>query len=325
MKKAAYVLIALALTAPIVGQTPDLPQPSYRFINTWRMGRIDERITEWGKEGYDVQFVGRCPSSDVAVLLKRDDERTRTYRFVTTSRYATFIKEVNEAGLQGFRLVRGAAAASFPKSVQWIAVLAHDPSGQKFTYSGLQVNDEGMKLLVEAVKRGAIVAAGLGDRFILEESQGGKAPSASSSETDYRLVSTQKTSTLEAELQRAATEGFHTVESAMMRVLVARDQSSSPSGVDYHLIAMRRAPTAERELQAAGGEGFRLNLTMPCTEQEGMFILHRPKGSTERYDYRVVALKEETADVTLQAAGRDGYRVSGLLNEFAVLERQLRN
>ncbi|MCM3881102.1 MAG: hypothetical protein ND807_13420 [Vicinamibacterales bacterium] len=314
----AAALFVVASTSWTIGQTP----ATYRFFNTNSMGKLGQRIVASGAEGYGVQFVGRCAGRDVAVLLKRDGLGARTYEFVQTSRYATFVKELNDAGSRGFRLIRGTTASFYPSGSNWAVVVARDADGRRFTYSGVQANDEGLKALVDGTKRGATVAAGIGDRFILEETQGGGSVSAGETDREYRILSTEKTSTLEGEIKTSASDGYRAIESALLRVVMARDIGTTTPTAEYRLIAMRRASTAERELQAAGAEGFHIDLVPECTNQEGMFVLQRSLAG-RRFDYRIATLKEETADDVVRGGESNGFHVAVLMNELAVLERQL--
>ena len=52
-----------------------------------------------------------------------------------------------------------------------------------------------------------------------------------------------------------------------------------------------------------------------------MFILQRKPGTSERFEYQILALREETADRLLRESEAEGYRIAVLLNELVVLER----
>lgn len=84
-------------------------------------------------------------------------------------------------------------------------------------------------------------------------------------EFQYRLLATQRTSTMERELQRAASAGydyhsqtvFETVGGGREVVVILqrhRDREG-PSEWEYSLLATSRTSTMERELRAAGNQG----------------------------------------------------------------------
>ena len=104
-----------------------------------------------------------------------------------------------------------------------------------------------------------------------------------------------------------------------MTVIMERDPSASVP-VDYRVIAMRYADTAARELQAAGAEGFRIAL-VPQSTAEGVFVLQRSPGQSERFTYIVGRLKEENPNELLARAEAEGFRVVLLFSDLVVLER----
>lgn len=321
---AAIVLVALAVC--VDGHTQAVaPDQPYLFIDTGNMSKLGERLIEAGNEGYELLFMARCPSgSHAGAILKRDGTE-RNYRFVHTRRYTSFVEELNEAGSQSFRVVPAAMQAFNPGAGgdNRVAVLARQSNGARFTYSAVKGDGDGAKVLTEASKRGVKLIAVLGDQFIFEEIQGASDISVAAGEREYRIVTTAKTSSLEKEIQQAAADGFRAIQSGSMRVLMEREPGSTTAPLDYRVIAMTRVNTAERELQAAGAEGFRIALVPECKGSEGMFVLIRTPGTSERFDYRIVTLGEQTANGWLVRAEAEGYRVVVLFSNFVVFERPL--
>ncbi len=81
----------------------------------------------------------------------------------------------------------------------------------------------------------------------------------------YKLLATNKTSSLEKEMQEAAESGFEykgqtIFESSMggreVCVIMERDRSSRSRSADYRLLATSRTSTMEKELAAAGSQGY---------------------------------------------------------------------
>jgi hypothetical protein len=65
-------------------------------------------------------------------------------------------------------------------------------------------------------------------------------------------------------------------------------------------------------------------LVVPESNSEGVFVLHRAAGTSDKFQYEIVRLKENTAGELLKSAEADGYHVIVLLNDLAVLERTSR-
>ena len=82
----------------------------------------------------------------------------------------------------------------------------------------------------------------------------------------YKLLATQKTSTMQKELQEAADQGFHyrgqTVFSTSFGgkevVAILERDKDEPKSFEYKLLATTRTSTLEKELQAAGSAGYEL-------------------------------------------------------------------
>jgi len=95
----------------------------------------------------------------------------------------------------------------------------------------------------------------------------------------YKLLATQKTSTMEKELQRAADEGYSYLEQTVFEtafggrevvVIMERDPARKERYRSYRLLATTKTSTMEKELQEAGGEGYvLLGLTIGKTEFGG--------------------------------------------------------
>jgi hypothetical protein len=97
---------------------------------------------------------------------------------------------------------------------------------------------------------------------IMARARGGDAPRAPRS---YRLLATNRTRTLEKEMQASGAEGFdykgQTIfESAFggreVAVILERDSSTQDLRFDYRLLATSKTSTMEKELSQAGQEGF---------------------------------------------------------------------
>jgi hypothetical protein len=148
------------------------------------------------------------------------------------------------------------------------------------------------------------------------------APLATSRERDYRVLATIKVSTLEKELNEAAGQGFRVIAAGQMKVVMEREPGVSAAPSDYRVVASGTSKDAERKLQAAGIEGFRIAAALEPKDQ-GVFVLQRAQGTSERFDYRLLKLEEGSINGWLQFAEAEGYRMAAFVSGLAVLERPL--
>ncbi len=305
-----------------------------RITRTVNLSRVRERLVDALEKGYGVQFVAGF-SSSANLLLKRGDAATGSYRMVATSSEGAFLNELNQAASQGFRVVPGGIKAfeeggSFGNQTTWIAVLRKQSDTPRNKYSVVKGTKEGEEALAGSTTTGRTLVGILGRQGLVaantllffEESAEPRAPVVSEPR-EYRIVATARTSAMQNDLAGAAAQGFRVIGAGFghMTAVMARERGASPTPIEYRLIGMVRVETAVKELQAAGAEGFRV-AAMSENGQEGVFILHRTPGTSERFDYRVSTLQEATANQTLIDAEASGYRIITLLSDLVVLERQ---
>ena len=82
---------------------------------------------------------------------------------------------------------------------------------------------------------------------------------------EYRLLATNKTSTMQKELQDAANAGFEYREQTVFEttfgghevvIIVERDRDISPRRWEYKLLSTNKTSTMQKELQLAADAGF---------------------------------------------------------------------
>ena len=103
--------------------------------------------------------------------------------------------------------------------------------------------------------------------------------SPSSGKVSYKLLATNKTSTMQKELQRAAEEGYNYLEQTVFEtafsgreivVIMERDPSKKDLYASYRILATTKTSTMQKELQEAGAQGYvLLGLTIGKTELGG--------------------------------------------------------
>ena len=145
---------------------------------------------------------------------------------------------------------------------------------------------------------------------------------------DYRILATNKTSTMEKEMNEAADAGF--VFAAVMggetsfggnEVVVAMTRDSSkPEGPRrvYKLLATKRTSTMQKEMQQLGKEGFDYKgqtvFNSTFGGREVSVIMEQDTTNTSRrFEYRLLATsKTSTMQQELQDEGKSGFRLVGM-------------
>jgi hypothetical protein len=143
---------------------------------------------------------------------------------------------------------------------------------------------------------------------------------------DYRVLATNKTSTMEKELNEAAEAGFRyqavmggdTAIGGSEVVLVVSRTAEAKGRFSYKLLATSKTSTMEKELQQAADAGFeyRGQTVFKSTfgGEEVVCILERDKDSgAERSQYKLLATsRTSTLQKELLDAGRVGYQILGM-------------
>jgi len=143
---------------------------------------------------------------------------------------------------------------------------------------------------------------------------------------DYRVLATNKTSTMEKELNEGAEAGFRyqavmggdTAIGGSEVVVVVSRTAEAKGRFSYKLLATSKTSTMEKELQQAADAGFeyRGQTVFKSTfgGEEVVCILERDKdASAERSQYKLVATsRTSTLQKELLEAGRVGYQVLGM-------------
>ena len=148
------------------------------------------------------------------------------------------------------------------------------------------------------------------------------------SSCEYKLLATNKTSTMQKELNEYAGAGFRFAgvmggETAFggseVVVVMSRDQKTQGnSHFEYRLLATSKTSTMQRELQEAADGGFEYKgqTVFPTTfgGKEVVVILERdPEARTARYEYKLLATsKTSTMQKELNEMGAGGFDFVGV-------------
>jgi hypothetical protein len=149
---------------------------------------------------------------------------------------------------------------------------------------------------------------------------------AAQSATSYRVLATNKTSTMQKKMQEAAQAGYRFV--AVMggetsfggkEVVVLMQKAPGATPREYRLLATSKTSTLQRELQDASDAGF---VFVGQTVFESLFggkevaaILERDPSSSsrEKYEYKLIATKKtSTLQKELDQIGVQGFEALGM-------------
>ena len=153
---------------------------------------------------------------------------------------------------------------------------------------------------------------------------------------DFRLLATNKTSTMERELNQTANAGYRLQDvmggetafggSEVVAVMCKLRDAEDLGRYQYKLLATNKTSTMQQELQAAGNAGYEYRgqtvFETAFGNQEVVVILERDRDANlnDTYEYKLLATKKtSTMQKELRGAGDAGYeyrRVHRRLNSF---------
>ena len=138
---------------------------------------------------------------------------------------------------------------------------------------------------------------------------------------EYRVLATNKTSTMQKEMQEAAQAGFRFGGDTALggsEVVVSMVKSGDTGRFDYRLLATNKTSTMQKEMQDAGDAGFEYRgqsvFKSMFGGREVVTILEKsPDSPAVRYEYRLLATKKtSTLQKELGEAGDAGYEFVGM-------------
>lgn len=155
----------------------------------------------------------------------------------------------------------------------------------------------------------------------------GLAPSVAAAQAavEYRVLATNKTSTMQKEMQEASEAGFRFGgvmggETALggSEVVVIMVRAGDAGRFQYRLLATNKTSTMQKEMQEAGDAGFEYRgqtvFKSMFGGREVVSILEKaPDATVVRYEYRLLATKKtSTMQKELAEAGEAGYEFVGM-------------
>lgn len=144
---------------------------------------------------------------------------------------------------------------------------------------------------------------------------------------EYKVLATNRTSTMEKELNQTAAAGFR-FEAIMggetlggseaVAIMSRKAGTEAKQRYEYKLLATNRTSTMQKELQQSGDVGFAYkDQTVFKTAfggKEVVTLMERDLGApVERYEYKLLATsKTSTMEKELKEAGAEGYEFLGM-------------
>jgi hypothetical protein len=148
------------------------------------------------------------------------------------------------------------------------------------------------------------------------------------SQIEYKLLATNKTSTMQKEMNEAAASGFRFAGvmggetsfggSETVVIMAKAPRQSTGSRFGYKLLATNKTSTMQKELQQAGDEGFEYKgqtvFDSTFGGKEVVVILERdPEAKVDAWEYKLLATKKTgTMQKELSEAGGQGYEFVGV-------------
>jgi hypothetical protein len=151
----------------------------------------------------------------------------------------------------------------------------------------------------------------------------------------YLLLSTQKTSTMQKELDEAASRGFRVLmgsptSTSEMAVLMER-VADAASPYKYRLLSTTKISTMRKELNESAQEGYRLlPRTMTSKDSfltvEVVMLVEKAPNSDKRYEYRLYATtSEKKMRAEIEKAEAEGFTLAGMVSRgehMVIMERE---
>lgn len=151
----------------------------------------------------------------------------------------------------------------------------------------------------------------------------------------YLLLATKKTSTMQQELDEAASLGFRVLTGSPtsgteMAIFLER-VTEFPDVYTYKLLATNRTSTMHKELNEEGAKGFRLLPTTVIAKSqmfggvEIVVLLEKAPNAEKKYEYRLLATsRTSTLQKEVTEAREAGFELVGMVSRgehIVVMER----
>jgi hypothetical protein len=156
------------------------------------------------------------------------------------------------------------------------------------------------------------------------------AASAVEAEDRYLLLATERTSTMQQEINEAAAKGFRVLAASpkeSSEVVVLLEQTADK--YDYRLVATTRTATLQREISDAAEAGYRIvPRAVTGKGDEVIVLMEKAAAGPANVQYQVLATERTgTLQKEISEASTNGYTLTALAGRseyVAILERDAR-
>ncbi|MCY3757047.1 MAG: hypothetical protein OXG96_04935 [Acidobacteria bacterium] len=143
---------------------------------------------------------------------------------------------------------------------------------------------------------------------------------------DYKVLATNRTSTMEKEMNRAAALGFRLAAvmggetsfgGSEVVVIMQKGRQGASGSYQYRLLATNRTSTMQKEMNQAAGEGFgyagQTVFETTFGGKETVVIMERHGDGETRYEYKLLATnRTSTMQKELTQEGENGFKLAGM-------------
>ena len=252
----------------------DLTQP-YLLLATARTSTMQEEINQAAAAGYRVLVGGRTGGGELSVLLGKVAQLPEVYEYVllATQLTSTMQKELEDAAARGFRLLPRTMMGGETEIVVVLEKAPGAPSPSQYLLLATKLTGTLQKEMKQATEQGYQVAGMVSRKehmVILEKpaQRPEESPSVSAAQSEpdladrYLLLATEKTSTMQKELDKAAKAGHHILAgspSSVSEIMMLLEKGAQPTNAyQYKLLATNKGSTLQKELNEVAAKGFRL-------------------------------------------------------------------
>lgn len=153
--------------------------------------------------------------------------------------------------------------------------------------------------------------------------------SGDSDRFDYKVLATNRTSTMEKEMNQAAILGFRLADvmggetsfgGSEVVVIMQKSRQGASGSYQYRLLATNRTSTMQKEMNQAAGEGFgyagQTVFETTFGGKETVVIMERDEAAAAgepKYEYKLLATnRTSTMQKELTAEGENGFELAGM-------------
>jgi len=326
----------------------DLTQP-YLVLATSKTSTMQKELDQAAFAGYRVLMGARTASGEIGLLLEKSQTpEVYAYKLLATSRTSTMQKELDQTALQGFRILPRTLMGGKSE----IVVILEKPPGTRLStqYKLIATSLTGtlQTEMKQATRDGfeVVSVVSRNEHMVILEKTSQPAPRPSGVAERYVLLATEKTSSMQKELEQNARIGYRLLAGSSTsgsEIAMFMEKMEQPTTLfEYKLLATNRASTMQNELNVAAFEGYRLlrkpvagkrgatggffgrvlreaasptGVGLPgLTADETVAVMERSSGSTDRYEYLVLDTgRTSTMQTEISTAVRNGYELAAMM------------